>query len=38
MILMFFLWMAMKSMFEIATTNLKLARERGDPKDNSVTQ
>ena len=25
---------AMKNMFEIAATNLKLARERGDPKDN----
>ena len=24
---------AMKNMFEIAATNLKLARERGDPKD-----
>ena len=24
----------MKNMFEIAATNLKLARERGDPKDN----
>ena len=25
---------AMKNMFKIAATNLKLARERGDPKDN----
>ena len=27
---------AMKNMFEIAATNLKLARERGDPKDNPL--
>ena len=27
---------AMKNMFEIAATNLKLAQERGDPKDNSL--
>ena len=27
---------AMKNMFEITTTNLKLARERGDPKDNPL--
>ena len=27
---------AMKNMFEIATTNLKMAREKGDPKDNSL--
>ena len=26
----------MKNMFEIATTNLKLARERGDPKDQPL--
>ena len=25
---------AMKNMFKIAATNLKLAQERGDPKDN----
>ena len=28
---------AMKNMFEIATTNLKLAQERGDPKDKPLT-
>ena len=27
---------AMKNMFEIAATNLKMARERGDPKDNPL--
>ena len=27
---------AMKNMFEIATTNLKLAQERGDPKDHPL--
>ena len=27
---------AMKNMFEIAARNLKLARERGDPKDNPL--
>ena len=27
---------AMKNMFKIAATNLKLARERGDPKDNPL--
>ena len=27
---------AMKNMFEIAVTNLKLAWERGDPKENSL--
>ena len=27
---------AMKNMFEIAATNLKLAQERGDPKDNPL--
>ena len=27
---------AMKNMFEIAATNLKLAREKGDPKDNPL--
>ena len=26
----------MKNMFEIAATNLRLARERGDPKDNPL--
>ena len=25
---------AMKNIFEIAATNLKLAQEKGDPKDN----
>ena len=28
---------AMKNMFEITTTNLKLARERGDPKDQPLS-
>ena len=27
---------AMKKMFEIAVTNLKMAREQGDPKDNPL--
>ena len=27
---------AMKNMFEIAATNLKIAREKGDPKNNSL--
>ena len=27
---------AMKNMFEIAATNLKMAQERGDPKDNPI--
>ena len=27
---------AMKNMFEIAATNLKIARERGDPKNNPL--
>ena len=27
---------AMKNMFEIAATNLKLAQKRGDPKDNPL--
>ena len=27
---------AMKNMFEIAVTNLKLAKEKGDPKDNPL--
>ena len=27
---------AMKNMFEIAATNLKMAREKGDPKDNTL--
>ena len=27
---------AMKNMFEITATNLKLARERGDPKDKHL--
>ena len=27
---------AMKNMFEIAATNLKIAREKGDPKDNPL--
>ena len=27
---------AKKNMFEIATTNLKMAQERGDPKDNPL--
>ena len=26
----------MKNMFEIAATNLKIARERGDPEHNSL--
>ena len=26
----------MKNMFEIAATNLKIAREKGDPKDNPL--
>ena len=28
---------AMKNMFEIAATNLKIAQERGDPKDNPLS-
>ena len=27
---------AMKNMFEIAVTNLKLTQEKGDPKDNPL--
>ena len=27
---------AMKNMFETVTTNLKMVRERGDPKDNPL--
>ena len=27
---------AMKNMFEIAATNLKIAQEKGDPKDNPL--
>ena len=27
---------AMKNMFEIAATNLKIAREKGDPKNNPL--